>query len=85
MNRMSIGTLLRNFFIVNFCLAFSALYEVIEWLVAILVGGSSEAFLGTQGYVWDTQSDMALALVGSIIALLCLSRLHDAQLRKLTS
>jgi putative membrane protein len=75
----------RNFFIVSFCLAFSALYEVIEWLVAILAGGSSEAFLGTQGYVWDTQTDMALALVGSIIALLCLSRLHDVQLRKLTS
>lgn len=75
----------RNFFIVNFCLAFSALYEVIEWLVAIVVGGTSEAFLGTQGYVWDTQSDMALALVGSVIALLSLSRFHDVQLRKLTS
>jgi putative membrane protein len=75
----------RNFFIVNFCLAFSAFYEVIEWLVAILAGGSSEAFLGTQGFVWDTQTDMALALVGSIISLLILSRLHDAQLRKLTS
>lgn len=75
----------RNFIIVNFCLAFSALYEVIEWLVAIVVGGTSEAFLGTQGYVWDTQSDMALALVGSIIALLSLSRFHDVQLRKLTS
>ena len=75
----------RNFFIVSFCLAFSAFYEVIEWLVAILVGGSSEAFLGTQGYVWDTQTDMALALVGSIVSLLCLSRFHDAQLRKLAS
>ena len=74
----------RNFFIVNFCLAFSAFYEVIEWLVAILAGGSSEAFLGTQGFVWDTQTDMALALVGSIISLLSLSRFHDAQLRKLT-
>jgi putative membrane protein len=75
----------RNFFIVNFCLAFSAFYELIEWLVAILAGGSSEEFLGTQGFVWDTQTDMALALVGSIISLLILSRLHDAQLRKLTS
>jgi putative membrane protein len=75
----------RNFFIVNFCLAFSAFYEVIEWLVAILAGRSSEAFLGTQGFVWDTQTDMALALMGSIISLLFLSRLHDAQLRKLTS
>jgi putative membrane protein len=79
------STAWRNFFIINFCLAFSAFYELIEWLVAILTGGSSEAFLGTQGYVWDTQTDMALALVGSIISLLCLSRLHDAQLRKLTS
>ena len=75
----------RNFFIVSFCLAFSALYEVIEWIVAILAGGTSEAFLGTQGYVWDTQTDMALALVGAIASLVCLSRFHDAQLRKLTS
>jgi putative membrane protein len=73
----------RNLFIICICLAFSAFYELLEWVVAILAGGSSEAFLGTQGYVWDTQSDMAMALVGAIAALLTLSRLHQRQLSDL--
>ena len=71
-----------NFLVVCFCLAFSAFYELIEWWVAALTGESAEAFLGTQGYVWDTQSDMALALLGSILALLFLSKIHDHQLEK---
>lgn len=75
----------RNFFIVCFCLAFSAFYELLEWAVAVATGDSAEAFLGTQGYVWDTQTDMALALLGSILALLTLSRLQDSQLRQLAS
>lgn len=70
-----------NFFIVCFCLALSAFYELIEWLVAELSGASAEAFLGTQGYVWDTQTDMALALLGAIVALILLAKLHDRQLR----
>jgi putative membrane protein len=53
---------------------------MIEWWVAVLSGNASEAFLGTQGYVWDTQSDMALALLGAITALLTLSGMHDRQL-----
>ena len=73
----------RNFFIVCFCLALSAGYELIEWAVAMMSGTAAEAFLGTQGYAWDTQSDMAFALIGAIIALALLSRLHDRQLRKL--
>ena len=72
----------RNFFIVCFCLAFSALYEVIEWAVAVISGTGAEAFLGTQGYAWDTQSDMAFALVGAIIALALLGRYHDRQILK---
>ena len=68
------------FFIACFCLAFSAFYEFIEWCAAIAVGEDAEAFLGTQGYVWDTQSDMGLALLGAIIGLLTLSKLHDKQL-----
>jgi len=72
-----------NFFIVCFCLAFSALYELIEWWVALSTGESAEAFLGTQGYVWDTQSDMALALSGALMALLFLGRFHDTQMKKL--
>ena len=68
------------FFVVCVCLAFSAFYELIEWWVALMSGESAEAFLGTQGYIWDTQSDMALALLGSITGLLMLSRIHDRQL-----
>ena len=74
----------RNFFIVCFCLAFSAFYELIEWWVALASGTGAEAFLGTQGYVWDTQSDMAMALIGSITALVLLSRMHDRQLKAQT-
>lgn len=69
-----------HFLVVCFCLAFSAFYELIEWLVAVVTGSSSEAFLGTQGYIWDTQSDMAYALAGAVIALLLFGRLHDRQL-----
>ena len=72
----------RNFFIVCFCLGFSAFYELIEWWVALLSGEGAEAFLGTQGYIWDTQSDMAWALSGAIIALIVLGRVQDRQLRE---
>ena len=74
-----------NFLVVCFCLALSAFYELIEWWVAELSGESAESFLGTQGYVWDTQSDMLLALLGSILALIFLSRIHDRQLQKMKS
>jgi putative membrane protein len=73
----------RNFFIVSFCLGFSAFYELIEWWVAELSGESAEAFLGTQGYVWDTQSDMFYAMIGAISALILLGKVHDKQLAKL--
>jgi putative membrane protein len=69
-----------NIIVVSICLAFSALYELIEWWVALATGENAEAFLGTQGYVWDTQSDMAL--LGAIFSLLLLSKLHDNQLKK---
>ncbi len=74
------GKFWRAFLIVCFCLAFSAFYELIEWWVALLSGKSAEAFLGTQGYVWDTQSDMGFALLGAVLSLLLLSKLHDKQL-----
>ncbi|WP_111495653.1 DUF2238 domain-containing protein [Marinobacter bohaiensis] len=70
-----------NFFTVCFALALSAFYELIEWWVALASGQDAEAFLGTQGYVWDTQSDMLWCLSGAIVALLTLSRWHDRQLR----
>ena len=71
-----------NFLIVCFCLALSAFYELIEWAVAEITGGSAEAFLATQGYIWDTQSDMALALAGAVSALLLLGGPHDRQLER---
>ncbi len=71
-----------NFLIVCCCLAISAFYELIEWWAALLTGESAEAFLGTQGYMWDTQSDMALALLGTVCALVFLSGIHDRQMAK---
>ena len=71
----------RNFFIVCFCLAVAAFYELIEWWTAVLVGESADAFLSTQGYVWDTQADMWTALVGAVLALLLLGRWQDRQMR----
>lgn len=61
------------------CLAFSALYELIEWGAAVTLGQSADAFLGTQGDPWDTQWDMFLALVGALVAQIALARLHDRQ------
>ena len=69
-----------NYIILSIILAFSAFYELLEWWVALAVGEDAEAFLGTQGYIWDTQSDMGYALAGGIVALLLLSKLHDKQL-----
>jgi putative membrane protein len=73
-----------SFIVVSICLAISAFYELIEWWVAVLTGESAEAFLGTQGYVWDTQSDMALALLGAILSLVVLSKFHDKQINELS-
>lgn len=73
----------RNFFIICFALAFSAFYELLEWWVAAASGEDAVAFLATQGYEWDTQSDMLLALIGAVVALVLLSKLHDRQLRAL--
>ena len=70
------------FIVVCICLGFSAFYELIEWSVAELSGTAAEAFLGTQGDVWDTQKDMGLALIGSIVAQLVLARAHDRQLEE---
>ncbi len=71
----------RNYIIVSICLGFSAFYELIEWWVALLSAEAADAFLGTQGYVWDTQSDMGWALLGAIVALMTLARWHDRQLQ----
>lgn len=72
-----------NVIVVAVSLAISAFYELLEWLAAEIMGGGADAFLGTQGYVWDTQSDMALALLGAVAALVLLGRMHDNQLTRL--
>jgi len=71
------------FIVVAICLAISAAYELLEWRVSIATGSSGDAFLGTQGDVWDTQEDMATALIGALVAPLLLGSLHDRQLSRL--
>lgn len=73
------------FIIVLMCLGISAAYELVEWLAAVLLGQGADAFLGTQGDVWDTQWDMFCALIGAIAAQLSLARLHDRQLAALSA
>ena len=72
-----------SFILICIVLAISASYELIEWAAALSLGQGAEEFLGTQGDEWDTQSDMFFALIGSITALLLLSRWHDRQIAKL--
>jgi putative membrane protein len=74
-----------NLFIVSICLAFSAFYELVEWWVALSSDQAVDAFLGTQGYIWDTQSDMFYALVAAILCLLILPKWHDKQLAQVKS
>ena len=70
-------------FIISVTLAFSAFYELIEWWIAVGSGDDAVAFLATQGYVWDTQSDMLMALIGAITCLIILTSTHDKQLKAL--
>ncbi|PWQ93558.1 DUF2238 domain-containing protein [Leucothrix arctica] len=72
-----------TFIVISICLAFSAFYEMIEWWVALSTGEGAVAFLGTQGYIWDTQSDMFAALIGAYCAVLFLAKLHDKQIKAL--
>ena len=73
------------FLVLCIVLAFSAFYELIEWWAALVSAEGADSFLGTQGYVWDTQSDMMWALWGALLALLTLSRLHDRQIKALAT
>ena len=69
--------------IVCFCLAVGAFFELFEWLIAIAKGDHAGTLLATQGDIWDTQKDMALCLVGAVISLVTLSKLHDRALKKI--
>jgi putative membrane protein len=72
------------FIVVCICLAISAAYELLEWRVSVATGSKGDAFLGTQGDVWDTQEDMATALVAAMIAPLTLGWLHDRQIARVS-
>ena len=74
------GRRMRDFLTLCVVLAISAAYELIEWGVAELIGQGADEFLGTQGYVWDTQSDMLMALLGAILAVVVVARWHDRQI-----
>ncbi len=73
------------FLVLCISLALSATYELLEWAVAVGSEQGAVAFLGTQGDVWDTQSDMAFAGLGALLALITMRRFHDRQLRKFSS
>ena len=81
-NRVVSGNIWLGFIVVCICLAISAFYELVEWWVAVMTATGAELFLATQGYVWDTQADMAWALGGAILAVLLLGRWHDRQLQQ---
>ncbi len=65
---------------VSVCMSISVIYEFLEWFVAIFSGESGDAFLGTQGYIWDTQSDMLFATIGAIAMVVLLAKYHDKQI-----
>jgi putative membrane protein len=71
------------FIVVSICLAISAMYELLEWRVGVTTGSKGDAFLGTQGDIWDTQEDMATALVGAMLAPLIFGRLQDRQIERM--
>ncbi|WP_341894680.1 DUF2238 domain-containing protein [Ferrovibrio terrae] len=79
--RLENGKLL-GFLVVCICLAISASYELVEWAAALVMGEGADEFLGTQGDQWDTQSDMFMALLGALAALL-LARWHDRQMARM--
>ncbi len=72
------------FILINVILGFAALYELFEWGAALALDpAGGDAFLGTQGYVWDAQSDMLYAGIGAVVGLVLFTKLHDRELRRL--
>lgn len=69
------------FIVTCIVLAISASYELIEWASALMLGQGADEFLGTQGDMWDTQSDMFFALVGALVAQIGFGRMHDKQIK----
>lgn len=77
------GRRMLAFVVLCVVLAISASYELIEWAAAVALGQGADEFLGTQGDPWDTQSDMAFALLGGAVALFTLSRWQDSQITQI--
>ena len=73
------------FIVISICMAISSFYELLEWWVALATGTGSNEFLGTQGYIWDTQSDMFYCLIGAFLSLVFFRRLHDKELEIINS
>lgn len=71
-----------SFLTVSVCVSISVAYEFLEWGVAVLSGQSADAFMGTQGYAWDTQSDMLYATIGATVMVLLFAKAHDRQILK---
>lgn len=84
-NHIVRGAAMLNFIVICIVLAISATYELIEWSAALIMGQGADEFLGMQGDMWDTQSDMFLALVGALSALIGFSRLHNHHLSRISS
>ena len=79
------GRRMLAFVVICIVLAISASYELIEWAAALALGQGADEFLGTQGDPWDTQSDMAFALLGGMVALALLSRWQDSQIARIAA
>lgn len=75
------GRRMLTFIVISIVLAISASYELIEWAAALWMGQGADEFLGTQGYIWDTQSDMFFALIGSVVALVFFGKYHDKSMQ----
>lgn len=84
-NRYVTNRRMTAFLCVCVAMAISAWYELIEWCAALILGQSADAFLGTQGDPWDTQWDMFMCFIGSLTAIMTLSRLHDGQIEKISA
>lgn len=80
-NKVVNGDKWLEFIVISICLSVSGMYELFEWTMAVVLGQSAESFLATQGYVWDTQSDIALALAGAVSNTLLLSKYHYRKIK----
>ncbi|QDQ28018.1 DUF2238 domain-containing protein [Chitinimonas arctica] len=79
------GRKMAGFLAICVAMAVSAWYELVEWAAALMMGQGAEEFLGTQGDIWDTQSDMFCAWLGSLVSCVLLAGWHDRQMKRMPS